>query len=59
MKLVPRAGLEPARGKPHRPLKTTRLPIPPPRLNNIDLNRVLKKVIYSKNVLILFSLVWC
>ncbi len=29
--LVPKAGLEPARGYPHRPLKTARLPIPPLR----------------------------
>ena len=30
--LVPRAGVEPARAEAHCPLKTARLPIPPPRL---------------------------
>ena len=38
---VPKAGLEPARGFPHCPLKTACLPVPPLRLNKIYIHSTL------------------
>src|SRR5258707_4528867 len=34
--VVPRAGVEPARGCPHRFLRPTRLPVPPPRRSDLE-----------------------
>ena len=45
IKVVPGAGLEPARGEPRGILSPLRLPVPPPRrINMIGINKLARKV---------------